>query len=45
MQDEVITKIIMGDPLDAFDQFVENWYNLGGTEIVEEVNLWAERNQ
>ena len=44
MQDEVITKIIMGESLDSFDQFVENWTNLGGTEIVQEVNLWAERN-
>lgn len=45
MEDEVITKIIMGEPVDSFDQFVQNWYKLGGTEIVNEVNLWAERNQ
>ncbi|HOU14360.1 MAG TPA: extracellular solute-binding protein [Anaerolineae bacterium] len=44
MEDEVITKIIMGEPIGSFDQFVENWYKLGGTEIVNEVNLWAERN-
>jgi len=45
MEEEVITKVIMGEPIAMFDQFVENWYRLGGTEIVQEVNLWAERNQ
>ena len=45
MEAEVMTKIIMGQSIDAFDQFVENWYKLGGTEIVQEVNLWAEENQ
>ncbi len=44
MEEEVITKIIMGEPIAMFDQFVENWYRLGGTEIVNEVNLWAEQN-
>lgn len=44
MEDEVITKVIMGEPIETFDQFVENWYKMGGTEIVREVNLWAERN-
>jgi putative aldouronate transport system substrate-binding protein len=44
MQDEVIIKIIMGDPIDNFDQFVQDWYNLGGAQIVDEVNQWAENN-
>jgi putative aldouronate transport system substrate-binding protein len=44
MLDEVITKVIMGEPLENFDQFVETWYKLGGTDIVREVNLWYERN-
>jgi putative aldouronate transport system substrate-binding protein len=44
MEAEMVTKIIMGDPIDLFDQFVEDWYNLGGTEIVNEVNQWAEQN-
>ena len=44
MEEEVITKVIMGDPITNFDQFVENWYRLGGTDIVQEVNLWAEQN-
>lgn len=45
MEDEVITKVIMGEPIAMFDQFVNNWYRLGGTEIVNEVNLWEERNR
>jgi len=45
MEAEVITKIIMGEPIETFDQFVQNWYRLGGTEIVNEVNLWADRNR
>jgi putative aldouronate transport system substrate-binding protein len=44
MEAEMITKIIMGDSIDLFDKFVGDWYQLGGTEIVEEVNLWKEQN-
>ena len=44
MEAEVLTKIIMGDSIDLFDQFVEDWYKTGGTEIVDEVNLWAKNN-
>jgi putative aldouronate transport system substrate-binding protein len=44
MEAEMITKIIMGDSIDLFDKFTKDWYQVGGTEIVEEVNLWAEAN-
>lgn len=44
MEAEMITKVIMGGSIDLFDQFVENWYKLGGTDIVNEVNYWAENN-
>jgi putative aldouronate transport system substrate-binding protein len=44
MESEMITKVIMGESIDLFDQFVENWYQMGGTKIVEEINLWAEAN-
>lgn len=44
MEDEMITKIIMGDPIDRFDQFVADWKKLGGDEIVAEVNDWKKRN-
>ena len=44
VEEEVITKVIMGEPLTNFDQFVDNWHRLGGTEIVQEVNRWAAQN-
>lgn len=42
MEDEMIIKVIMGEPLDRFDQFVDDWFRLGGTDITLEVNQWAE---
>jgi len=42
MEEEVFTKIIMGDSLDTFDKFVEDWNKLGGTQITKEVNEWYE---
>ena len=44
MEAEVIIKVIMGEPIEAFDKFVKDWYALGGTEIVDEVNQWAAKN-
>jgi putative aldouronate transport system substrate-binding protein len=41
----MVTKIIMGDSIDLFDQFVKEWYQLGGAEIVKEVNMWADGNR
>ena len=39
-RDDMIRKIVTGEqPLDYFDQFVEEWYQLGGEAIVSEVNL------
>lgn len=40
MQDEVFMKIILGDPIETFDKFVEDWYQLGGRQITKEVNEW-----
>jgi putative aldouronate transport system substrate-binding protein len=45
MEDVMVTKIIIGDSIDLFDQFVKEWYQLGGAEIVKEVNQWADGNQ
>lgn len=41
MEEEVFTKIIMGQSIDSFDKFVEDWNKLGGQQITEEVNAWA----
>ena len=40
MEDEVFIAIIMGDSIERFDSFVEDWHNQGGNEITEEVNEW-----
>jgi putative aldouronate transport system substrate-binding protein len=45
MEEVMITKVIMGDSINLFDQFVKEWYQLGGTDIVNEVNLWAASNR
>ena len=45
MEEEVFTKIIMGQSLDSFDKFVEDWKKLGGEQITKEVNEWAEKNK
>lgn len=41
MRDEIIVQIITGEkPAAEFDTFVQNWYKLGGTDIVNEMNEW-----
>lgn len=40
MEEEVFTKIIMGDSIDLFDKFVEDWKKLGGDQITKEINEW-----
>ncbi len=41
MEEEVFTKIIMGESIDSFDKFVADWKKLGGDAITKEVNEWA----
>lgn len=38
---ETIVKIITGDSVDSYDDFLESWYNLGGKEITAEAAAWA----
>lgn len=41
---ETFTKIITGSAdIDEFDAFVENWKNLGGQQITDEVNEWLDQ--
>lgn len=41
LQLETFTKIITGSAdIDEFDTYVENWMNLGGRQITDEVNEW-----
>ncbi len=37
---DTYTKIIMGQDIETFDEFVEQWYEEGGEEITAEVNEW-----
>lgn len=38
LEEQTFTKIITGEPIEAFDAFVEQWKKLGGDEITKEVN-------
>lgn len=41
LTEEVFTKIVMGElPIDAFDKYTKDWLNLGGEDIIVEVNDW-----
>lgn len=40
LQDETFVKIILGDPIDTFDKFVEDWKKLGGDQMTQEANEW-----
>ena len=40
MEEEVFTKIIMGESIELFDKFVQDWKNLGGDQITKEINEW-----
>jgi len=45
MEEEVFTKIVMGDSIDSFDKFVTDWKKLGGDQITKEVNDWSAKNK
>ena len=45
MEEEVFTKIVMGQSVDNFDKFVDDWKKLGGDQITKEVNEWADKNK
>lgn len=45
LQHETYINIILGDPIDEFDAFVEKWSNLGGEAITMEVNEWYSKNR
>lgn len=40
LEDQMISKIILGGSLDEFDAFVDQWQKLGGADITKEVNEW-----
>ncbi|WP_135546453.1 type 2 periplasmic-binding domain-containing protein [Paenibacillus cymbidii] len=38
----MMTKVIMGEPIDLFDKFVKDWRSQGGDQITKEVNEWVD---
>ncbi|WP_337102187.1 extracellular solute-binding protein [Paenibacillus sp. YIM B09110] len=42
MEIEMVTKVIMGNPISDFDKFVADWKQIGGEQITREVNDWFE---
>lgn len=44
LQYEAYIKIIMGNSINGFDEFVEEWRRLGGDQMTAEVNQWAVDN-
>jgi putative aldouronate transport system substrate-binding protein len=44
MQDEVITKIIMGQSIDTYDDFIAEWKAQGGDAMTAEVDAWWKAN-
>jgi putative aldouronate transport system substrate-binding protein len=40
LQTEVFVKIILGQSINEFDKFVEDWNKLGGDKMTKEVNDW-----
>ncbi|MHA7966509.1 extracellular solute-binding protein [Paenibacillus sp. CAU 1782] len=42
LRHDVFINIILGNPLEEFDRFVEEWMILGGAQITAEVNQWYE---
>ncbi|WP_020620534.1 extracellular solute-binding protein [Paenibacillus daejeonensis] len=45
LQNETFVKIILGEPIDSFDKFVEDWKKLGGDQMTQEVNEWYATTQ
>ena len=40
LQHDTFVNIILGNPVDEFDKFVQEWLRLGGVNITNEVNQW-----
>lgn len=45
LQMSVYSKIIMGESIDLFDKYVEDFKSLGGDDITREVNEWYAKNK
>ena len=41
---ETIIKIISGESVDSYDDFLESWESLGGKEVTQEAQEWYDQN-
>lgn len=41
---ETIAKIITGEPVDSYDTFLQTWYALGGQDVIDDAQAWADTN-
>lgn len=41
---ETIAKIITGESVDSYDTFLQTWYTLGGQDVIEDAQAWADAN-
>lgn len=41
---ETIVKIITGDSVDTYDSFLDTWYTLGGQDVIDDAQAWADAN-
>lgn len=41
---ECIVKIILGEPVDSYDDFLESWYASGGQEMIDDAQAWYDAN-
>lgn len=41
---EKIVKIITGDSVDTYDTFLKTWYSLGGQDVIDDAQAWADKN-
>lgn len=42
---ETIVKIITGDSVDSYDDFLKSWYALGGEDVIADAQAWADSNE
>ena len=41
---ETIAKIITGESVDSYDTFLQTWYTLGGQDVIDDAQAWADAN-
>ena len=41
---ETMAKIITGQSVDSYDAFLETWYALGGQDVIDDAQAWADAN-